>query len=332
MTLLLVRPGSALPINYIVVGVFPREVSSATDTTEPSSSLNVGAIIGGAVAGVGLTVFFLVWYSGYRKRKNEPHTEEGGVRKEKSPGWFSNFRSEFSPDEKARRFDRFREAFSRRGEKKAQEGILPTYQAKPPLSHMDSISPPPRAVPNHVPRYPSALERGHSKTARYPPPTHDLSRMPSITESLRSAPAGDRASRRKVQIPPRALLVPPPGRPLPGLAGRIGMLRSPRSASRRKSWLSKRLSKHPFIPLRADSPLHFPPSSLNPDPYQPSRQHLEARLDSRSPMQITSKEFGKYSPVSVDVNKHAQIAAALQSSGARTPLTSRLASAGRTYF
>jgi hypothetical protein len=242
-----------------------------------------------------LTVFFFVWYSGYRKRQNEPHAEEGGVQKEKSPGWFSNFRSEFSPDEKAGWYDRFREAFTRRGEEKSQEGVLPTYQAKAPLSQMGSISPPPRAVPNHIPRYPSILERGHSKTARHPPPPQDLSRMPSITESLRSAPAGDRASRRKVQIPPRVLLVPPPGRPLPGLAGRVGVSRSPRSPrspSRRKSWLSKRLSKHPFIPLRDDSSLHFPPSPLNPDRYQPSRQHLEARLD--SPLTNTSSKLAYF--------------------------------------
>jgi len=94
----------------------------------------------------------------------------------------------------------------------------------------------------------------------------------------------------------------------------------------------RRLSKHPFIPLREDSSLHFPPSPLNPNYYSPSREHLEARLDSRSPKQLTSKAPVKRQPVPVDeeggVDKHAQIAMALQSSGARTPLTS----SKRAYF
>jgi hypothetical protein len=292
-------------------------------STKSSSSVEIGAIVGGVLAGVVLTGFFFAWYSGYRKRKNESHDEEGGEQKERSPGWFSNYRSEFSPDEKPGRFDRFREAFSRRGEKKPHDGIL---QAKLPPSSTDSIiSRPPPAVPGHVPRYPSILERDHSQTARDPSPPQDLSRMPSITESLRSAPAGDRASRRKVQIPPRALLVPPPGRPLPGLAG---LSRSPLSP---RSWFSKRLSKHPFIPLRDDPSLQFPPSPLNPDRYQPSRQHLEARLDSRSPKEVQSKQSVRRQPVPLyledgGTTKHARIVEALQSSGMplKTPLKTPL--------
>ena len=280
------------------------------------------------LAGVVLTVFFFAWYSGYRKQRNKSHAEEGSSeRKERSPGWFSNLKSEFSPDEKAGRFDRFREAFSRR-EKKTQDGILPTYQTKLPPGFTDSIiiSRPPPAAPSHVPRYPSILERNFSKTAREPSPPRDLSRPPSITESLRSAPAGDRASRRKVQIPPRALLVPPPGRPLPGLAGQVGVSHSPLSP---RSWFSKRLSKHPFIPLRVDSSIQFPPSPLNPDRYQPSRQHLEARLDSRSPKEVVSNHSVRRQPVPLyledgGTTKHGRIVEALQSSGTRTPLKTPL--------
>jgi len=299
---------------------------SFSSTASPSSA-NVGAIIGGVLTGVVLTLCFFAWYSRYRNRKNEPHAEEGDGQKGTSPGWFSNLKSEFSPDEKAGRFDRFRDAFSRRGEKKSREAVLPVYQDKVLVNSTDSVSRPTRAVPNHLPRYPSILERGYSKTARQPPhpPPQDLSRMPSITESLRSAPAGDRASRRKVQIPPRALLMPPPGRPLPGLAGRVRTSRSPMSPSKRRSWLSKRLSKHPFIPLRDDPSLHFPPSPLNPERYQPSRQHLEARLDSRSPKEVLSRQPVRRQPVPLyeedgGATKHARIVEALQSSGMRTPL------------
>jgi len=330
MPLLLVRPGSAVPIsNY--VGRFPRDVTTPSSTSS-SSSAEIGGIVGGVLAGVVLTCFFFAWYSGYRKRKNESHAEEGGERKERSPGWFSNFKSEFSPDEKAGRFDRFREAFSRR-EKKAQDGILPVYQTKLPPSFTDSIiSRPAPVAPGHVPRYPSILERNQNKTAREPSPPQDLPRSPSITESLRSAPAGDRASRRKVQIPPRALLVPPPGRPLPGLAGRVGVSRSPLSP---RSWFSKRLSKHPFIPIRDDLSLQFPPSPLNPDRYQPSRQHLEARLDSRSPKDVLSKHSVRRQPVPLyledgGTTKHARIVEALQSSGMRTPLKTPMKTPSRT--
>ena len=295
-------------------------------STSSSSSVEIGAIVGGVLAGIVLTGCFFAWYSRYRKRKNESHAEEGVERKEKSPGWFSNLKSEFSPDEKAGRFDRFREAFSRR-EKKAQDGILPVYQTKLPSGFADSIiSRPAPVAPGHVPRYPSILERNQSKTAREPSPPQHLSRQLSITESLRSAPAGDRASRRKVQIPPRALLVPPPGRPVPGLAGHIGVSRSPLSP---RSWFSKRLSKHPFIPLREDPSLHFPPSPLNPDRYQPSRQHLEARLDSGSPKDVLSKHSVRRQPVPLyledgGTTKHARIVEALQSSGTRTPMKTPL--------
>lgn len=285
--------------------------------------MEIGAIVGGVLAGIVVTVLFFAWYLGYRKRTNNPHVEEGGGEKDQSAGWFSKWSAESPPSEKAG--SRFRDAFSRRGAKKSQDNILLVYQAKLPPGPAGSVSLPAPAAPNHVPRYPSILERGYSRTARHSPPLQDLSRMPSITESLRSAPAGDRASRRKVQIPPRALLVPPPGRPLPDLTGQVGASRSPRSPSKRRSWFSKHLYKHPFIPLRDDPSLRFPPSPLHPNRYQPSRQHLEARLDSRGPTEMPSRQPVRRQPVPLYVEdagttKHARIVEALQSSGLRTPL------------
>jgi hypothetical protein len=236
LPLLLVRLGSSLPINDVVSDIYPRSSPPRTrrstgSSTGKSPPTNVGAIVGGVLAGVLVTIGFFIWFSAYRKRRGEPHVEQGSEQKERPAGWLPALKSAFSPDEKeekgADRFrDAFRDAFTRRGANRSQEAI---YQPSPFPFSTDAINRPTPAAPGHTPRYPSILERGYSKTARHP---QDLAlvRLPSIPESLRSAPVGDRPSRRKIQIPPRALLVPPPGRQLPGLAGRVvGSSPSPRS-------------------------------------------------------------------------------------------------------
>lgn len=248
-----------------------------------SSRPNVAAIVAGVFGGLALITALIVWFVIFRKRRSIPHVEEGV--EERPEGWIPNLKSEFSPDEKGGlRFDRIREAFAHRGLKKSQPGILPLYQTSLPPGSKEFISGPMTPAPAHIPRYPSVLERGRNRPRPPPPPLGlGIDRTPSMSDSIQSAEPGDRASRRKVQIPPRVLLVPSPGRPLPGFA-RPGASRSPRSP-RRKSWLSKRLSRHPFIPLRDPDPsIQFAPGSpLHPNHYQPSRELLEARLDLKSP-------------------------------------------------
>jgi hypothetical protein len=319
-----------MPVNSIVPNLYRREIRPAPVLLESSSAgsspSNVGAIAGGVLAGVVVTILFFIWYSVYRKRKTESHVEEAAEQKERPAGWLPTLKSAFSPDEKEEKgIERFRDAFNRWGAKKSQDT---NYEATPFPAPTNAINRPPPAVPGHIPRYPSILERGYSKTARHPPPSQNvtLQRLPSVAESLRSAPAGDRASRRKIQIPPRALLVPPSGRPLPGFAGRVvQMARSPRSPSRRKSWLSKRLSKHPFIPSRDDPSLHFISTSpLRSAHYHPSRHHLEARLDSKSPKEKPRRAPVKRQPVPLfeedgGTTKHKRLVDAVQKSGSRTP-------------
>lgn len=315
------------------------------------SRTNVGAIVAAVVGGVALSFGVAGWCFVSRKRKHAPHVEEGARSpglKERPAGWIPELKSAFSPDEKSiRGFDRIREALGRRGVKKSDQSILPVYQVSLPPGSTESIGRPPPVAPSHVPRYPSMLERGYSKRPHPPPPPlqgySDLSRAPSLTDSLRSAEGGDRASRRRVQIPPRVLLVPPPGRPLPGFAGsRSAGLRPPKSPGRRRSWLSRHPFKHPFIPFRnADNSLKFPPGSpLYPGQYQPSREHLEARtrsprIEATSPLarsmstrEVTRREPVRRQPVPLfeddgGTSKQARLVEALQSAGTdghRTPI------------
>ncbi|KAF8076123.1 hypothetical protein FPV67DRAFT_1470432 [Lyophyllum atratum] len=347
---LLVRLGSAAvpDDNHIVNDIHPRAGAYASNRVlgflrpdPPPKKPNVGAIVGGVIGGVVFTLAVLVWCYFARKRKIS-HVEEGAKSpglKERPEGWVPDLRSTFSPDESnGGKFDRLRMAFGRPGVKKPQEGILPIFQ---------SIDVPPPAAPNHVPRYPSVLERGHNKRRPTPPPLEgylDGSRTASVTDSIRSieSSGAERPSRRRVQVPPKALIVPAPGRPLPGLglSAKSAGLRPPKSPSRRRSWFSKHPFKHPFIPVRnADNSLRFPPSSpLYPGQYQPSRQHLEARTrspriegmsprsSSTSTQQVPGRESARRPPVPLyedaGSSKQARLMEALQSAGAdgaRTP-------------
>ncbi|GLB33545.1 hypothetical protein LshimejAT787_0104290 [Lyophyllum shimeji] len=255
----------------------------------PPKKPNVAAIVCGVIGGVALILAVIgLWF--LARRRKVPHVEEGpkspGALKERPDGLIPDLRSQFSPDEgSGGKFDRLRMALGRR---RNNPSILPIFQIAIPPGSQESIDRPPPAVPSHVPKYPSVLERGHAKRRPMPPPLEGYgeSRPPS-TDTTRSddSGGGERSGRRKVQEPPKALIVPTPGRPLPGLGAtaKSAGLRPPKSPSRRRSWFSKHPLKHPFIPVRnADPSLRFPPGSpLHPGQYQPSRQHLEARA--RSP-------------------------------------------------
>lgn len=201
-----------------------------------------------------------------------------------------SLRSQFSPDEASTRFERIRTAFGRR--KKREGSILPIYKVQIPRGSDDSIEPPPPAVPNHVPRYPSILERGgirkdydpgERRSPKRSPPSPLKGFPPSASSSVRSAgPTAQSKQVKRLQVPPKAVLVPSPGRALPGLPG-AKTSRTPKSPSKRRSWLSKHAFKHPFIPFRSpDVSLKFPPGSPLGQ-YHPSRQHLEARFDMVTP-------------------------------------------------
>lgn len=304
---LLVRLGSAtVPVdNHIVDDIHQR--AAAFDSSHifgfltpnsPPSKPNIGAIVGGVILGLVILLALIGWHFISRNRRIA-HVEEGkispGAIKERPDGVLPDLKSQFSPDESKGRFDRIRQALGRRPFKRSQQSILPVFQIAIPPGSTESINRPPPAAPNHVPRYPSTLERGYDKGSRRPTPPSmagypDLPRTASVTTTDTWEP-GD--PRRKVQVPPKAVLVPMPGRPLPGLAAAVSArspgLRPPRSPSRRRSWFSKHPFKHPFIPVRAaDNLLRFPPGSpLNPNTpaqYHPSRQHLGAQMsETQSP-------------------------------------------------
>ncbi|KAG6911735.1 hypothetical protein DXG01_007985 [Tephrocybe rancida] len=301
---LLVRLGSATVPNdnHIVNEVHrragsPRLFDLLAVPTDPPKKANVGAIVGGVIGG--LAVLAIIGFCSLKRRRRIPHVEEGPKSpdlKERPEGWIPDLKSQFSPDDKSGgKFDRLRDALGRRagvGKKAPLDNILPVYHVSLPPGSTKSIDRPPAAVPSHVPRYPSVLERGSKRRPSPPPPLEgypDLSRV-SVADSVQSmeSASGERTGRRKLQVPPKALVVPTPGRPLPGLviaSARSAGLRMPKSPSRRRSFFSKHPFKHPFIPVRSvDNTLRFPPGSpLYPGQYQPSRQHLEARMEARSP-------------------------------------------------
>jgi len=359
LNLLLVQLGSATVPNdnHIVNDIHQRSGDETSyrvfDFLVPDQPKkpNIGAIVGGVIGGLTFTLVVLGWCFVSRRRRIA-HVEEGA----RSPGLkrpdglVGDPKSVFSPDGKGGKFDRIRDVLGRRP-RKPLENILPVYQVALPPGSTDTIGRPPPAAPNHAPRYPSVLERGSNPKRRpTPPPLEgypDLSSASSVTDGVPSTDVGERPGRRKVQAPPKALMVPTPGRPLPGLAiasARSAGMRPPKSPSRRRSWFAKHPFKHPFIPIRSiDTNLRFPPGSpLYPGQYQPSPQHLAARFSGRSP-RIESPLTGSMSakqvppssrrqPAPLDEDpgstKQARLMEALQSAdleGARTPTGARTA-------
>ncbi|KAG6844114.1 hypothetical protein H0H87_009720 [Tephrocybe sp. NHM501043] len=333
----------------------PRLLDLLAVDTDPPKKPNVGAIVGGVIGG--LAVLAILCFLILKRRRRIPDVEEGP----KSPGWKEtsgpDLKSQFSPDAtNGGKLDRLRDALGRRaglGKKAPLDNILPVYHVNLPAGSAESIDRPPTALPSHVPRYPSVLERGSRKRFSPPPPLEgypDLSRV-SLADSIQpTQSASTERTGRRVQLPPKALVVPTPGRPLPGLvvaSAKSAGLHMPKSPSRRRSFFSKHPFKHPFIPVRSvDNTLRFPPSSpLHPGQYQPSRQHLETRMsEARSPRieSITSARSGSMSarpmtgkeitfvrrqpPPQLEdpgSSKQARLVEALQSAGIEIPRTPR---------
>jgi len=353
---LLVRLGSATvpDDNRIVNDIHQRAGDYASNRIlgflspepPPPNKPNVGAIVGGVIGGVVLALAVIGWWYISRRRKVS-HVEEGAKSpglKERPDGWIPDLKSQFSPDEgSGGKFDRLRMALGRRG--RTNQSLVPIFQIALPPGSKESIDRPPPAVPNYAPRYPSVLERGYAKKRPTPPPLegYEASRSPLVTDTIRpnDSVGGERPSRRKVQVPPKALIVPTLGRPLPGLgvSAKSAGLRPPKSPSRRRSWFSKHPLKHPFIPVRnADNSLRFPPGSpLYPGQYQPSRQQLEARsrspwveamtprTSSTSAKPVLGRESARRQPAFVQEDpgssKQARLMEALQSAGTERPPT-----------
>ncbi|KAG6837995.1 hypothetical protein H0H93_008389 [Arthromyces matolae] len=344
---LLVGPsGAAMPDDsYIKKGIRPRAprlldlLTGSTDTNSPKK-VNTWAIVGGCLGG--FLVLAILAFILFKRRQRIRDVEEGPRSpnaKKKPDDWMPDLKSQFSPDDKQTgKFDRLREALGRRpgiSKKAPLDNIFPVYL--PPRSS-ETIDRPPPSVPTHVPRYPSILERG---SKRRPSPLEgypDPSRV-SIADTIQSTDS-EMSARRQLQVPPKALVVPTPGRPLPGLAvasAKSAGLSMPKSPSRRRSWFSKQPFKHPFIPVRnVDSTLKFPPGSpLFPAQYQPSRQHLEARMEARSPRIEASPRSARPGKESASVrrklppsdepgsSKQARLVEALHSAGIAAPRSPR---------
>jgi hypothetical protein len=259
------------------------------------SSKNIGIIVACVVAGIAVAAAAVGWLFVSRQRRlRVPHTEEGLYSPASNNStWKPSLKSQFSPDESRSGFDRIRTAFGRK--KRRDEPILPVYNVKLPAGSTDSIERPPPVAQTHVPRYPSVLERGNSqrsfsaghssppnKRASPPPPLQGLPEL-SRTPSSGSRFSGPRPQKpKRLDLPPKAVVAQSNGRPLAGMSG-AKTAHTPKSPSKRRSWLSKHSFKHPFIPFRSpDISLKFPPGSPL-GMYHPSRQHLEARFDMVTP-------------------------------------------------
>lgn len=260
----------------------------------PLSQQNIIGIVFCVVAGVIIAFIGLGWCYVAKRRNHPPSDEESAANPSLNNGGkapFPNLKSAFSPDEKriSQRFERIRQAFLRR--KKPEDSLLPVHRVQSPP---DTIERPLPALPRLVNRLPVPLDRGTRPPRRSPPPPLNAgAESPEMLETIPSSDSDSTTSNgshthklvqsARVKVPPQAVLVPVPGRPLPGFSGaKTAWLRPPKSPSRRRSWLSKQPFKHPFVPLRTpDVTLRFPLGSPLTQ-YQPSRQHLEARA-TRSP-------------------------------------------------
>lgn len=102
------------------------------------------------------------------------------------------------------------------------------------------------AAPNNHPRYPSILDRPGNPPG-FPPPSPF--KNSNLARTILAVESREKVNRRRVQIPPKVLMVPH-GRPVPGAQDRkAGITKSP-SGHRRRSWLSRQNFKNPFLPLK----------------------------------------------------------------------------------
>ncbi|TFK43206.1 hypothetical protein BDQ12DRAFT_661910 [Crucibulum laeve] len=275
---LLVRPGYANVHERQNGGVLPREIKDGYQATllkasSPVQKRNIAPIVVGVVAGVALVIGLIILVLCLRKRRRLVTQVEDGV-PEKSPHWWMvdqraekvmdwwkldhdippRVDVEKEKETKPSHLDRLRSALGRRGGSRGQAQVSPPLPIQfPPAtpSPTESIELPQPSVRPHMPRYPSILERG----------SRAFSPSPKRRSFNRSPPYAGEESRpkRKFRVPPRALIVPPPGRSVPGLADR--KTGTPRSANqKRRDWLTTHQPKHPFLPLK-DSDAPFPPIS-----------------------------------------------------------------------
>ncbi|KAG5353175.1 hypothetical protein C0989_009552 [Termitomyces sp. Mn162] len=316
-------------------------------TTDTPKQPNVGAIVGGSIGGLAVLGILTFIFLKRRRRITDVEENPGSstAKKERPVSWMPDLKSQFSPDGRGSvKLDRLRDALSRRPgiRKKAPlDNILPLYNIALPPGSTETIERPQSTVPAHVPRYPSILERGSKRRPSPPPPLKgypDISRV-SFADSVQYIDnnSGERIDRQNLRVPPTALAVPTPGRTLPGTvaaSARSAGLHMSKSPSRRGSFFSKTSFKHPFIPVRnVDTTLRFPPSSPLSAQYQPSRQHLEARMEARSPRidgSPRSVRPGKGLKVKHQLpihepgsSKQTRLVEALQSAGLKMPQTPR---------
>lgn len=255
-------------------GVAPAP-SSVSETEEPSERRNVAVIVVPVIIAflllISLFGLFLFLYL-RSKREQAVDVEDGLVDKpqwwmvdskaEKKIDWWRlshNFdapppAASDTPTGGRSHLERLKSALSRKGAQRRHQGVIPSVVVhKAVTSPTETIDLPLQSVPNPKPRYPSVLERGHH-VPLYPvqsPPR--VSPPPSRT--LQSSER-DRASRRNLNSPPRALVIPS-GRPLLGYPDRkVGTPRSP--ANRKRDWLARHNLRHPFLPLKDTDAVPFP--------------------------------------------------------------------------
>ena len=261
-----------------------RAPSSVSRTEEPKERRNVAVIVVPVIIAflllISLFGLFLFLYL-RKKREQAVQLEDGLVEKpqwwmvdskaEKKIDWWRlshNFDASTpaasdAPVGGRSHLERLKSALSRKGAQRRRQEMIPSVVVhKPVTSPTETIDLPLQSVPNPKPRYPSVLERGHH-VPLYPvqsPPK--VSPPPSRT--LRSLER-DRASRRALNSPPRALVLPS-GRPvLPDR--KVGTPRSP--ANRRRDWLARHNLRHPFLPLKDTDAVPFPKISA-PLPANPA--------------------------------------------------------------
>ncbi|KAG6878259.1 hypothetical protein C0993_010031 [Termitomyces sp. T159_Od127] len=313
---------------------------------DPPKKSNAGAIVGGSIGGLTVLCIFALLF--LKRRRRITDVEEGpnsptAMKKERSDSCFLDPKPQFSPDDKKReKTSRLRDALSRRPgicNKAPLDNILHRYNVVLPAGSTESIDRPPPTLSTHVPHHPCTLQRGSKKRPSPPPlldchPDFSPVSMADSAESIDSV-GREMIDRQQLRMPPTALIVPTPGRTLPNTvvaSAQSAGLHKRKSPSRRRSVFSKDPSKHPFIPVQGiDTTLRFPGSPLHAQ-YQPSRQHLEARMEARSPRiegSLRSARLGKDS-ASIGHQFHppgssrqGRLVEALQSAGKipRTPRT-----------
>lgn len=246
---------------------------------------HVAAIALGVIAGIILLISLIIFLLYLRKRKRAMNQIEDGITEEKPQWWHIDLQSakrtswwvlETKGGEKEREeknsaddgyplksktshLDRLRYFLSRGSAQKQNsesvQNAFPQSGFPPAQDTSNQVTRPLPAVPTSHPRYPSILDRPGNPPG-FPPPSPF--KNPNLARTILAVESREKSNRRRVQIPPRALIVPN-GRLIPNLPDRkAGTSRSP-PGHRRRSWLSRQSFKNPFLPLK-ESDAVLPPS------------------------------------------------------------------------